>query len=54
MYLDSRSSQFYIGDSRLLAVCLHLMGFYVLICNRLVIDLGSLIVFFTLLVQFRK
>jgi hypothetical protein len=54
VYLDSRSSQLYIGDSRLLAVCLHLMGFYVLICNRLVIDLGPLIVFLTLLVRFRE
>ncbi len=38
MYLYSRRSLLYIGDSRFLAVCLHLMGFYVLICNYLVID----------------
>ncbi len=49
MYLDSRNSLLYIGDSRLLAVHLHLMGFYALICNRLVIDLGPLIVFLTFL-----
>ncbi len=44
MYLSSRSSLIYIGDFRVLAVCFHLMGFYSLICNRLVVDLGSFIV----------
>ncbi len=46
MYLDLRSSLFYLGDSRLLAVLYAFNGFYALICNRLIIDLGPLIVFF--------
>jgi hypothetical protein len=54
MYFNSRSSLLYIRDSWLLAVCLHLMGFYALICNCLVVDLRSLIVFLTFLVRFAK
>jgi hypothetical protein len=38
VYLDSKSSLLYIGDSRLLAVCLGLMSLYVLICNCSIID----------------
>jgi hypothetical protein len=37
VYLDSRGSLLYIGNSRLLAVCLYLMSLYVLICNCLII-----------------
>jgi hypothetical protein len=54
VYLDLRSSLLYIGDSGFLAVYLHLIGFYALICNRLVIDLGPLIVFLTFLGGFKK
>jgi hypothetical protein len=54
MYLDSRGSLFYIGDFRLLAVCLCLISLYVLICNYSIIDLVSLIVFLTFLVGFAK
>jgi hypothetical protein len=54
VYLDLRSSLLYIGDSRLLAICLGLMSLYVLICNCSIIDLVSLIVFLTFLVRFVK
>ena len=47
VYLDLKSSLLYIGDFGLLAVYLHLIDFYALICNRLVIDLEPLIVFLT-------
>ena len=40
MYLDLRSSLLYMGGSWILAVCLHLMGFYALICNYLVTLFG--------------
>ena len=51
MYLDSRGSLLYIGNSRRLAVCLRLMSLYVLICNCPIIDLVSLIVFLTFSVR---
>ena len=54
MYLGLRSFLLYIGDSKLLAVYMHLMGFYALIRNRLVIDLGPLITLLTFLGGFKE